>query len=343
MSLLSRPHYATEVYENLPRGHFVLKVDSRSRSAVRYEIAEGNEDSVFSVNPGSGILMTQRDLDFEERRFYNLTLEVANTAGKRSRCTVNVHVLDVNDNAPRFLSHSFSGHVSESASIGSLILVGENHSPLVIRATDADTGVNSLLFYQITDERARRYFTIDETTGAIRTVTSLDFETDQSFEFNVRVSDRGDPRLSSESMARVRIDVGDENDSPPKFDHAEYRTELLLPTYRNVAVVRVNASDPDAGVETELKYAIVGGNGENRFKIDPESGLISVADEEEVAASRQYSLDVAVTDGKHTDKTVVYVRVEKSDNSGLAFGSERYQVSFTHFVALYIFYWFPSY
>ena len=74
------------------------------RSAVRYDIVAGNEDSAFGINPGSGILVTRApNLDFERVRFYNLTVEAASMAnGKRDRCTVNVHVLDVNDNAPVF-------------------------------------------------------------------------------------------------------------------------------------------------------------------------------------------------------------------------------------------------
>ena len=51
----------------------------------------------------------------------------------------------------------------------------------------------------------------------------------------------------------MRIDITDENDSPPKFDRAEYNAVLLLPTYADVAVVQLNASDPDTGVDTVLR------------------------------------------------------------------------------------------
>ena len=80
---------------------------SINRSAVRYSIVGGNEDSAFSINPGSGVIATRGGhggpgpLDFERARFYNLTVEAA-ALGKRDRCTVHVHVIDVNDNAPVF-------------------------------------------------------------------------------------------------------------------------------------------------------------------------------------------------------------------------------------------------
>ena len=39
---------------------------------------------------------------------------------------------------------------------------------------------------------------------------------------------------------------------------------------------------------------------------------------------RHYTLEVSVTDGKFSDKTLVSVEVAKPDNSGLAFSKERY-------------------
>lgn len=131
--------------------------------------------------------------------------------------------------------------------------VEKNYNPLVIKATDADTGVNSLLSYKILEERAKKYFAIDESTGAIRSITALDYEEQKRFRFNVRVTDRGTPRLSSDSLARVTIDVIDENDSPPSFERKVYHVVLLLPTFKDVLVAQVNASDPDVGIKTQLR------------------------------------------------------------------------------------------
>ena len=60
--------------------------------------------------------------------------------------------------------------------------------------------------------------------------------------------------------------------------------------------------------------------------MNPETGLISVAEaiEEANALITHHTLEVSVTDGKFSDKAVVNVEVEKSDNSGLAFSKERY-------------------
>lgn len=76
-------------------------------------------------------------------------------------------------------------------------------------------------------------------SGAIRTVMSLDYETVPLFKFGVRVTDLGRPRLSSDTTARVQISILDINDCPPVFTHAEYNASVLLPTYKNVAIAQV--------------------------------------------------------------------------------------------------------
>lgn len=60
--------------------------------------------------------------------------------------------------------------------------------PLVIKAFDIDAGLNSHLHYDIVETMPRRYFHIDSTTGAIKTVMLLDHEKIPLFTFHVKVS-----------------------------------------------------------------------------------------------------------------------------------------------------------
>lgn len=60
--------------------------------------------------------------------------------------------------------------------------------PLVIKANDIDAGLNSHLHYDIVETMPRRYFHIDSTTGAIKTVMFLDHEKIPIFNFHVKVS-----------------------------------------------------------------------------------------------------------------------------------------------------------
>ena len=236
---------AAEIYENQQIGTYVKHVEARSTSSLMFEITKGNQDNTFFVNPSTGVITTKNRLDYEKTKFYNLTLTATNMAGATASCSVIVHVLDKNDNPPRFLQAVYNGEISEGASIGSLVLTNLS-SPLVIKAEDADSELNALLNYDIVEDLPRKFFHIDSSTGAIRTVMVLDHETMPQFSFHVKVSDLGKPKLSSETTAKVIITVTDVNDSPPKFLKNEYNTTLLLPTYKNVAVIRVRAVDSDS-------------------------------------------------------------------------------------------------
>lgn len=243
---------SAEIYENQQLGTYVKHVEARSTSSLQFEIVDGNSDDTFFVNPSTGIIVIKNELDYETTKFYNLTVAATNMADAKATCNVIVHVLDRNDNAPRFLQATYSGEISEGASIGSLVLTNTS-TPLVIKAEDADSELNALLNYDIVEDLPRKYFHIDSSTGAIRTVMVLDHESIPKFSFHVKVSDLGKPKLLSETTAKVMIVVTDVNDCPPKFLENDYNTTLLLPTYKNVAVVKVGAVDPDSSEGIPLR------------------------------------------------------------------------------------------
>lgn len=218
----------------------------------------------------------------------------------------------------------YSGIISESAPINSLILTNTS-DPLVIKATDADSEINALLHYDIVEMLPRQYFQIDASTGAIRTIRLLDYETYDKFTFHVQVSDLGNPKLSSETTARVDIAVGDVNDCPPRFTESIYNITLLIPTYKNVAVIQVNATDPDSIGSTVLRYDIIEGNKLAIFSINSTNGLITVHDPDNMKSN--YKLQVRVSDGKFSSVAKVQIRVEQSENSGLVFQKSMYHGS----------------
>lgn len=80
-----------------------------------------------------------------------------------------------------------------------------------------------------------------------------------SFEFKVQVWDSGNPRLTSETLSLVHIDVIDVNDCPPKFEQLDYNATLLLPTYKDVTIIKVTAKDDDSPTVTTIVYSIIEG------------------------------------------------------------------------------------
>lgn len=104
---------------------------------------------------------------------------------------------------------------------------------------------------------------------------------EKKLNFIKQVTDLGKPRLSSETVAQVQISVTDVNDCPPVFTQSEYNVTLLLPTYENVAVLQVNATDRDesndeAQGNSTLRYEFAeDSNKDGVFAINSHTGVIT--------------------------------------------------------------------
>lgn len=308
--------YIMEVAENLLGNQFVAQISAVSRSSVYYEITRGNDARRFDINSNSGIITTTMPLDYEEVTMYNLTVQATNMVGLRTNTCLVIHVQDANDNSPTFSSVEYVGSISESASLKSVVL-DENSRPLVISAEDADSGHNAHLVYEIIERDAQMYFSIDESTGAIRTKMSLDHERIPEFEFTVQVHDTGSPQMMANKPARVRITIIDINDSQPQFVKAVFEAQLLLPTYAGVFILTVTAIDDDDVSMSQLEYSIHEGDRSHHFSIDAQSGDIFVANGTSLIS--EYDLTVRVTDGLNFNDAQVLIHVEARPTSSLRF------------------------
>ncbi|KAJ8416521.1 hypothetical protein AAFF_G00358090 [Aldrovandia affinis] len=316
--------FSAEISETATVGSFVSAVTASSQSSVFYQIKDGNTNGAFDINPSSGVVTTQRTLDYETLRSYKLIVQATNMAGMLSNTTLLINLKDENDNAPVFTQAEFTGMVSESAPFNSVVLTNDK-SPLVIRASDADRDMNARLVYQIVELFAHNYFEIDSSTGAIRTIASLDYEQRSSFQFTVQVHDMGRPRLFAEMAANVTVQVIDVNDCSPKFSRDTYEASIIVPAYKGVKVITVNATDADTGTNSKLLFSISNGNIGGKFQIDPISGAIFI--ENTTQLHSRYELTVRVSDGRFVSSTAVNINVRENTNSTLKFNRGSYIAS----------------
>lgn len=110
----TQQQYAAAVWEGNNKGTFVMQVaafdaDQGSNSRVLYHIVDGNHDNAFIIEPAfSGIVKTNIVLDREIRDVYRLKV-IATDEGvpqMTGTATIQVHIVDVNDNQPTFPPHS---------------------------------------------------------------------------------------------------------------------------------------------------------------------------------------------------------------------------------------------
>ncbi|GLD46435.1 protocadherin Fat 3-like protein, partial [Lates japonicus] len=329
----SQKEYQAEIMENSTIGTYVTTVSALSRSALIYDINRGNEEHCFFINHHTGVISTRRLLDFEQTTSYFLVVHALSMAGVEASTTVIIQVGDVNDSPPVFQQIRYVGEISEAAPVNSVVL-GEDGKPLVIQATDKDRNHNALLMFQIIDDTARMFFSVDSGTGSIRTIASLDYETFSGFSFWVHVRDSGQPPRSADSPAEVVIKVININDSPPKFSQDTYESVLLLPTYMGVEVLRVEAFDPDMtsdltlnpdkSITPALVYSLVDSSVEY-FSVERYTGVVTVVNQN--LSKDRYRFNVKVWDGRFSSMASVTVLVREAIDSGLLFTLPVYSAS----------------
>ncbi|XP_013362798.1 PREDICTED: protocadherin-11 X-linked [Chinchilla lanigera] len=289
----TQPVISLSVPENNSPGTQLTKIsatdaDSGHNAEVSYLLGM-DAPSEFNLDQRTGILTAVKKLDREKQEKYYFTV-LAKDNGippLMTNATVFVTVLDQNDNSPIFTHNEYNFYVPENL---------PRHGTVgLITVTDPDYGENSAVTLSISDTSDE--FTIDPQTGVIRPNISFDREKQESYTFYVKAEDGG--RVSHSSTAKVTINVVDINDNRPDFvvPPSNHSYELVLPsTNPGTVVFKVVAIDNDTGMNSELRYSIVGGNTKGLFVIDQKTGNITLKEKCVVADFGLHRLVVKVKD-----------------------------------------------
>ncbi|XP_061090061.1 protocadherin alpha-2-like [Conger conger] len=199
--------------ENSPVGSVIYIIsafdpDSKENSKPTYSLCESAakgvpRTSTVSVNSVSGEIYTLHSFNYEDMKTFQLLVQATDSGVPplSSNVTVNVFILDENDNRPVVLPpYSGQGSVNTenipySAEAGYFVAK--------IRAVDADSGYNALLSYHITEPKGSSLFRIGSSSGEIRTKRRMSDNDLKTHPLVILISDHGEPSLS----ATVSIDV----------------------------------------------------------------------------------------------------------------------------------------
>ncbi|XP_061690907.1 protocadherin alpha-3-like isoform X8 [Syngnathoides biaculeatus] len=202
------------VKENSPAGatsHRITAKDSDMNENARVTYAllgDANGipiSSMININPESGDIVSLQSFDYETLQ--TLEFKVQATDGGvpplSGNVSVNLFILDQNDNSPRILP-PYSEHGSAN---GESVPYSAEAGYFVakIRAVDADSGYNALLSYQLSEPKGGNgpLFRIGSGSGEIRTRRRMSEDDLKSHPLVVSVCDHGEASLS----ATVSIDV----------------------------------------------------------------------------------------------------------------------------------------
>ncbi|XP_032929389.1 protocadherin alpha-6-like [Catharus ustulatus] len=187
--------------------------------------------SYVSVDAESGRVWALQPLDYEELQVLQFEVRAVD-AGEPPLCgnaTVQLFVLDENDNAPALLppagsapeagavaaeaasssssSSSFVGPVSGSGTLWAWAAWGAPAGQVVakIRAVDADSGYNAWLRYELWEPRAKGPFRVGLYSGEVSTARPLDEADGARHTLLIVVRDHGEPARSATATLSVSL------------------------------------------------------------------------------------------------------------------------------------------
>nr|XP_005280915.1 protocadherin alpha-C2 isoform X3 [Chrysemys picta bellii] len=290
------------VQEELERGAFVgnvatdLGVDPQRLSARGARLTSGSGRQYLELDLGRGALLVKERMDREAlcelstSCFLSLELVIEQPIEVHN---VEVEVLDINDNAPRFPRQDYRLEVSESAVPGARFHIES--------AQDPDVGTNSVQSYRLSPNQ---HFALDlkgfqRGSKLLELVLQQPLDREQSAlqQLVLTAVDGGSPARSG--TAQISIRVMDTNDNSPVFDRSTYTVNLLENAAPGTLVVKLNASDPDEGSNGEVLYSFSGYTPQKvrqLFSIDPVSGEVRVNGTLDYEEASSYEVYVQATD-----------------------------------------------
>ncbi|XP_016142597.1 protocadherin gamma-A5-like [Sinocyclocheilus grahami] len=202
--------------ENNPLGASIFSVSASDRdinenAAITYHIIRGGRTqndmaSAMNIHSETGVIHTLKSFDFETVKTFQFHVVATDsgTPSLSSNVTVNVFILDQNDNVPVILYPvSANGSAEGVEEIPRNVNAG--HLVTKVRAYDADIGYNGWLLFSLQEVSDHSLFSLDRYTGQIRTLRSFTETDEAQHKLLILVKDNGNVSLSATATVIVKV------------------------------------------------------------------------------------------------------------------------------------------
>ena len=314
----SQPLYSIAVPENTPVGRVVLTiiVTNINVEGLTFRLTGGNTGNAFTIIP-NGSLSVNTSLDFETISSYQLTVTAMELDTRQlNTTTVQVDILDVNDNRPV---------ITVTSNISIPLNLPNGSVVLSVNASDADSGLNGELRYYI-DEDPMMLFAIDELLGLI-TISQQPNSSNSNYQLVLSVRDLGKPPLTSTAVVNITFTAN--VTTVLQFEMTVYSTNVSEGALIDSVVGEVQAQFSGVNVELDLvvTYSLIS-PADSPFSVDSATGVITLTSsiDRETIASYQLQIRADATD-TFPALTVVLVEVTDINDNAPLFSSPAYSTT----------------
>uniref|UniRef100_A0A8C7B652 Protocadherin-15 n=1 Tax=Neovison vison TaxID=452646 RepID=A0A8C7B652_NEOVI len=310
------PSYQGYILESAPVGATIsdsLNLTSPLRIVVLDKDIEDTKDpelhlflndytSVFTVTQ-TGItryLTLLQPVDREEQQTYTFSITAFDGVQESEPVTVNIWVMDANDNTPTFPEISYDVYVYTDMSPGD--------SVIQLTAVDADEGSNGEITYEIL-MGAQGDFVINHTTGLITIAPGVALTVGRTYALTVQAADNAPPAERRHSICTVYIEVlPPNNQSPPRFPQLMYSLEISEAMRIGAVLLNLQATDREGD---PITYAIENGDPQRVFNLSETTGILTLGKALDRESTDRYILIVTASDGRPDGEEAKRIRKPK--------------------------------
>ncbi|KAM4621712.1 protocadherin gamma-C5-like isoform 3-T3 [Polymixia lowei] len=249
--------YRVSIEENSSKGTSILKLkatdlDEGSNGEIQYSFGKRTPEgvlSIFEMNSLTGEIYLKGDLDYEKAVSYRIDIRAKDKGSPEmeGHCSVQVEVLDINDNAPEIILTSQPSPVRENSPSGTVVAL--------ISARDLDSGDNGKVTLQIPKGSPFSLKPSFANNYALVTSGVLDRETFSEYNIEIAATDSGSPPLTSKKT--IPVSITDVNDNPPIFSQPSYNVYIKENGVPGSILFSISASDLDFGENAKISYSIL--------------------------------------------------------------------------------------
>ncbi|XP_053317771.1 protocadherin alpha-5-like isoform X2 [Spea bombifrons] len=195
------------IKENNPPGFHVYTAsasdsDINQNSFITYSIIESTIggiplSSYISINADNGNVFALVSFDHEQVTYFQCHIKAtdAGFSPLSSNLTLNIFILDVNDNPPAFVSH-FSSDIS-AVKITTSTTAQPGQLVSKVKAVDLDSGYNAWISYKFKDLPVDTPFGISAHTGEITLMRAYTESDSNVYKMAVVAQDHGEPPMTA--------------------------------------------------------------------------------------------------------------------------------------------------
>ncbi|XP_066038975.1 cadherin-related family member 3 [Chamaea fasciata] len=302
------------VLEKTPPGR-IYQVDAADPENVKLRYLLLPTTVPFSITK-SGAIFSTKEFDYEkDPHCYFLNITVTDPDGLNSTETVNINIVNINDERPYFTTKQRIYRIPEEQSPGTIVAN--------ITAKDPDDEDSpSRLFYSI--QSSDRHFSINPATGVLQVTGRIDRDAlplrlHPNISLTVQVEDGFS---SGHDTHEITIIIDDVNDNPPECNPSDFRKEVNENTTPGIFLVDLRNYCKDIDVDpsnNQFSFTGLSGFGSNNFSLESTvSGRIVMTGTIDLENSANpgvevYSLTVRVQDTAHPNYSniiYIYIRIK---------------------------------